>query len=42
MKATDNYSKVIALRKLLGENWQEASLEEAEQAVAQTGPRYDE
>jgi hypothetical protein len=26
------------LRKLLGENWQNASLEQAEQAVAQTGP----
>ena len=26
------------LRKLLGENWQDASLEQAEQAVAQTGP----
>ena len=26
------------LRKLLGEDWQEASLEQAEQAVAQTGP----
>jgi antirestriction protein ArdC len=26
------------LRKLLGKNWQDASLEQAEQAVAQTGP----
>jgi len=26
------------LRKLLGENWQDASLEQAEQAVTQTGP----